>query len=96
MPPKVSAIPHFPMVREENARQGFLTNKQYARLRDALPDYLRPLFVVAHFTGIRPGELLAWTWDKVHFKQRLWSAEQPVRTAGSTRRLSDSITNHVC
>jgi hypothetical protein len=62
-PPKVSVIPHFPMVREENARQGFLSDQQYAKLRDILPDYLRPLFVVAYFTGVRLGELLAWTWE---------------------------------
>jgi len=68
-PPKVIVIPHFPMVREENARQGFLTDQQYAKLRDVLPDYLRPLFVVAYFTGVRLGELLAWTWDKVDFRQ---------------------------
>jgi len=32
------------MVREENARQGFLTDEQYGKLRDALPDHLKPLF----------------------------------------------------
>lgn len=68
-PPKVTTMPHFPMVREENARQGFLTDQQYAKLRDALPDYLRPLYVTAYFTGVRLGELLAWTWDNVDFKQ---------------------------
>ena len=32
-PPKVNTIRYFPMVREENARQGFLTDDQYAELR---------------------------------------------------------------
>ncbi len=59
-PPKVNALPYFPMVRENNARQGFLTDEQYAKLRDALPDDLKPLFVTAYFTGVRLGELLAW------------------------------------
>ncbi len=68
-PPKVVNVPYFPMVREENARQGFLTDEQYAKLRDALPDYLRPLFVTAYFTGVRRGELLAWQWDQVDWKQ---------------------------
>jgi integrase len=59
-PPKVTTVPYFPMTSEQgNARQGFLTDEQYAKLRDALPDYLKPLFVVAYFTGIRKGELLA-------------------------------------
>jgi hypothetical protein len=32
----VNAIPNFLMVREENARQGFLTDQQYSKVRDAL------------------------------------------------------------
>lgn len=47
--PKVNALPYFPMVREENAWQGFLTDDQYATLRDALPDDLKPLFVTAYY-----------------------------------------------
>jgi len=68
-PPKVNALPYFPMVREENARQGFLTDEQYTKLRDALSDDLKPLFVTAYFTGVRLGELLAWEWDQVDWKQ---------------------------
>jgi integrase len=68
-PPKVNALPYFPMVREENTRQGFLTDEQFAKLRDALPDDLKPLFVTAYFTGVRLGELLAWEWSQVDWKQ---------------------------
>ena len=69
-PAKVERMPYFPMVSEaNNARQGFLTDEQYAKLRDALPDYLKPLFVTAYFTGVRLGELLAWQWDQVDWAQ---------------------------
>ena len=68
-PPKVISLPYFPMVREENVRQGFLTDESYAKLRDQLPDYLRPLFIAAYVTGGRLGELLAWKWDQVDFEQ---------------------------
>jgi integrase len=69
-PPKVQNIPFFPLVSESgNARQGFLTDEQYSKLRDALPDYLKPLFVTAYFTGVRLGELLAWRWDQVDWEQ---------------------------
>ena len=57
--------PYFPMVREENTRQGFLTDEQYAKLRDVLPDDLKPLFARAYISGVRLGELLAWEWDQV-------------------------------
>jgi hypothetical protein len=46
-PPKVIVVPYFPMVAENNARQGFLTDEQYAKLRDALPDEVKSLFVTA-------------------------------------------------
>lgn len=68
-PPKVVNAPYFPIVPEDNARQGFLTDEQYGALRDALPDDLKPLFVTAFFTGIRLGELLAIRWDQVDFEQ---------------------------
>ena len=84
-PPKVSTIPYFPMVREECARQGFLTDQQYAKLRDALPDYLKPLFVVAYFTGVRLGELLAWTWDNIDFAQGFVTLNAENTKSGYTR-----------
>ncbi|MEP7366317.1 MAG: hypothetical protein ABI972_23915 [Acidobacteriota bacterium] len=58
-PAKVVSMPFFPMVREENARQGFLTDQQYSKLLGALSDFLKPLFVTAYHTGVRLGELLA-------------------------------------
>jgi integrase len=68
-PPIVDRIPYFPMAPENNARQGFLTDGEYAKLRDALPDDLKPLFVTAYFTGVRLGELLAWEWEQVDWEQ---------------------------
>ena len=55
------------MVKEENARQGFLKDECHTKLRNQLPNYLKPLFIAAYVTGVRPGELLAWKWDQVDF-----------------------------
>jgi integrase len=68
-PPKVVTIPYFPMVAETQSRQGFLSDEQYKKLRDALPEYLKPLFVTAYFTGVRLGELLAIRWEQVDLEQ---------------------------
>lgn len=76
-PPKLTIIPYFPIVRETNVRQGFLTDEQYIKLRDALPDGLKPLFVTAYFTGVRVGELRAWKWEQVDIEQgfvTLWAS----------------------
>lgn len=50
--------PHIPKLREDNIRQGFITQQQYETLRAALPDHLRAVFVVGYHTGARRGELL--------------------------------------
>jgi integrase len=84
-PPKVAAIPHFPMVAETNARQGFLTDEQYEKLRDALPDYLKPLFVTGYFTGVRLGELLALRWNQVDWEQGFITLNAEDTKSGYTR-----------
>jgi integrase len=84
-PPKVLSIPYFPMVAETNVRQGFLTDEQYAKLRDALPNYLKPLFVTAYFTGVRLGELLAIEWDQIDWEQGFITLRADETKSGHTR-----------
>lgn len=65
-PPKVLKVPHFPMVSEDNARQGFLEQGQYEKLRDAFMDSsIRLLFVVGYNIGCRSGELRKIEWSMV-------------------------------
>jgi integrase len=68
-PPKVNIVPYFPMVKETNVRQGFLSDEEYVTLRDALPPELRPLFVCDYMLGIRRSELLAIDWDQISFEE---------------------------
>ena len=57
------------MIAESNVRQGFLTDEQFANLRDALPDYLKPLFITAYTAGVRVGELLSIKWEQIDWGQ---------------------------
>jgi integrase len=84
-PPKVVAIPYFPMVAETNARQGFLTDEQYSKLRDALPDYLKPLFVTAYSAGVRLGELQAIEWHQVDWDQGFITLDSEHTKSGYAR-----------
>lgn len=84
-PPKVLNLPYFPMVAETNVRQGFLTDEQYVKLRDALPDFLKPLFVTAYLTGIRLGELLAIKWEQVDWEQEFITLLADETKSGHTR-----------
>lgn len=86
-PPKVTTMPYFPMVAETNVRQGFLTDAQYQLLRDSLPDELKPLFVTSYFTGVRLGELLAWSWDQVDWEQGFITLNADATKSGYSRAI---------
>ena len=84
--PKVDRLPYFPVVSETgHARQGFLTDEQYSVLRDALPEYLKPLFVTAYFTGMRLGELPAWQWEQVDWEQGFVTLQADETKSGHAR-----------
>ena len=69
-PPKVFMVPVFDMISEQNnVRTGFLTAAEYKIILAELPEYLKPLFVVAVNVAIRRGELLKIKWSQVHFEE---------------------------
>jgi integrase len=61
-------VPHFPMLKESNVRKGFVVHDQYSLLRDALPDYLKPVLAMGYYTGMRQGEILPLRWEQVSFR----------------------------
>jgi len=70
-PPKVLRVIRVPMLTENNVRTGFLDDAGYVKLRDELPEYLRPLLVVGYHLGNRLGELLSLMWPQADFKNDL-------------------------
>ncbi len=64
-PRKVAETPYIPMPGQNNVRIGFIEHEQYRCLRDALPDYLLPVFVMAYHTGMRKEEILSLRWVRV-------------------------------
>jgi integrase len=61
---------HIPKLKERNVRTGFYEYPDFVALRDALPEYLRPVFLMGYFTGMREGEILGLTWSKVNIFAR--------------------------
>jgi integrase len=68
-PSLVGEVPFFPIVKEENIRQGFLEVKGYESLLAELPESLKCLFVVAYHVGNRKGELLKIKWPQVELSE---------------------------
>jgi len=68
-PPKVGRMPYIPMLKESNTRKGFFEYNEFVSLRNALPEYLKPVVTFAYHTGWRRAEILNLTWDKVDLKE---------------------------
>jgi len=79
-PPLVLRVPYIPDLGEHNVRSGFLEHEVYLNLRDELPPYLRPLFVIAYHVGTRRGELTMVRWPQVEF-----AANRIVLNPGETK-----------
>jgi integrase len=51
-----------------NIRDRILTPKEFARMLEVCPDHLKPVLQCAYHTGMRKGEILGLTWDRVDLK----------------------------
>jgi len=62
---KVADRPHIAMLEENNARQGFVTRGEFARLHDALPADLRDPVDFLYYSAWRVGEMRSLEWRDI-------------------------------
>lgn len=67
-PPRVSHVPYIPMLKENNIRKGFIEHEDYLALRNALPEYLKPVLTFAYFSGWRKSEITGLKWNQVNLR----------------------------
>ena len=67
-PPLLNRLIYVPTLAENNVRAGFLNHDNYIKLRNELPEAVRPLFVVGYHIVARLGELLSLRWPEVDLK----------------------------
>ena len=74
-PPLLLNPPHIPHLRENNVRQGFFTEDDYAQLWSVLPDHVKIPFIIGYWTGMRAGEIVTLRWDQVDLARGLLRLE---------------------
>jgi integrase len=57
--------PHFPMLKEDNARQGFFEHTDFEKFVTQLPEPINDIARFAYLSGWRKGEIVPLRWDAV-------------------------------
>jgi integrase len=56
------------LLKENNERDMVLSSEEFTKLLAYCPDHLKAIVKVAYYTGMRQGEILGLTWDRVDLK----------------------------
>lgn len=62
---RLTRVPYIPMLREDNARQGFFEHADFTALVGNLADPINDIARFGYLTGWRKGEILPLRWDAV-------------------------------
>ena len=78
--------------RNGNRRERILSYEEYKRLLSALPSHTRPIIEMGFWTGMRRGEIVPLTWDKVDLENRMIRLEAKDTKEGKSKKVPISKT----
>jgi len=87
-PPKVATVPYIPMLKEENARQGFLEHDEYEALVTHMPPVFRAIVAFGYYTGCRRNEILTLGWSQVDLAAGIVRLEARMTKTGEPRTVA--------
>ena len=84
---RLAVRPDFSLLRENNARKGFITEKEMEAIRAAMPEDLRGLVTFLFYSGWRVGEALSLEWSRVDRDIGVIRLEMGETKSGESRTL---------
>jgi integrase len=72
---KVPRAPQIDLLPEDNVRQRFITGGEFEEILPFLSADVLPVVVIAYYTAMRLGEILALCWNNIDLKRRLFLFE---------------------
>jgi len=73
--------------KNANARDRVLTKTEYETLLQHSAKHLKPLIIMGYWTGMRKGEILNLTWDKVDLKNGMIRLEEGDTKEGKAKTI---------
>ena len=80
--------------KNANARDKVLTIDEFNLLMSKLPKHTKTILATAFYTGMRKGEVLSLTWDKVDLKKKVISLEAKDTKTDEPRKIPICNTLH--
>jgi len=62
---RLTRVPYIPMLREDNARQGFFEHADFESFVANLPEPINDIARFGYLSGWRRGEIVSLTWDAI-------------------------------
>jgi integrase len=84
-PPKVTRVPYFASLKEDNIRKGFFEHDEFLKVREHLPEEIQPLLTFAYYTGCRKSEILSLRWEQVDLERGIARLEVGETKNGEAR-----------